>query len=201
MEHIITQTWAAKLPFRSRYPTSKVVSFLLSEARVIPPLRPMRVLDLTYGQGIWWDALKHRVVVAGLDVRRLDWVVKPKCFFESMAQRWRLIERDILDCLGGRPDVVAVDPPFQRERRGREISGRVHYREELSFGPPQQIIEAAADAARHYGAPMIVHYRERFIPKNFEVVVEAWWKPFLPNVDKYDYKNWWGVLRPRGGDR
>ena len=195
---VVDQREAAKLPFHSRYPSSKLVAWLLDRAGLLKPFKPLRVLDLTYGQGIFWDAIAHRVVVAGFDVKRLEWVTTPRCFFEAPAQDWKRYSSRIRECLH-RVDLVVVDPPWQKcvkgnGCRGRGIGGRYHYRVSHATGSPQSILIAAADAAAYYNTPLLVHYKERWIPQDFNLLVETWWKPFLPNVDKYDYKNWWGIL-------
>lgn len=193
----LSQAEAARLPFRSRYPSSKLVAWLLAEAGVLRPLQPLRVLDLTYGQGIWWHAIRGRVAIAGLDVRRLNWVVKPRCFILSPAQEWRGARARLEECLGGPPDLVAVDPPWQECIKGNGCqASRRHYRVTAAIGSPESILEAAADAARAYRAPLLVHFRERWVPEGLNPVIEVWWKPFLPNVDKYGYRNWWAVLKP-----
>ena len=186
----------------ARYPIGCVVRDLLARAGVLRPLQPLRVLDLTYGQGIWWTALPQ-ARVAGFDVKRLDWRRRPRCFFRQPCQSWRLREREIAECLGGHPDLVAVDPPWEKcvngnGCRGREIGGRYHYRASQAVGSPESILEAARQAAEYFSAPLLVHYEAPWRPEGFTVAVEVWWKPFLPNVDKYGYRNWWAVLRPAG---
>ncbi|MEB2836680.1 MAG: hypothetical protein GSR80_000627 [Desulfurococcales archaeon] len=200
---VVDQREAARLPFRSRYPSAKLVAWLLSEAGLLRFGEPLRVLDVTYGQGVFWDALKGRVLVAGFDIKRLGWVVRPRCFFEAPAWAWRYRVDEVEACLGGGPGLIAVDPPWEECAkgngcRGREPGARYHYRVSRAVGRPQLILEAAASAALHWSARLLVHYKERWVPEGFAVVVEAYWKPFLPNVDKYGYRNWWGVLAPRG---
>ena len=75
----------------SKYPVSCVVRDLLDAAGLLLFGKPLRVIDLTYGQGIWWYALKGKAIVAGFDPARLSWRVRPRCFFNSYAQRWPLL--------------------------------------------------------------------------------------------------------------
>jgi hypothetical protein len=184
----------------ARYPTSCVVRDLLARSGLLKPLQPLRVLDVTYGQGIWWMTLPQARVY-GIDVKKLEWKRRPACFLQAPAWAWRSHAGEVEECLRGRPGLIAVDPPWQECVRGngcqgREIGGRYHYRVSAAVGSPEHILEAATEAARHYRAPLLVHYETRWVPEGFRVVVETWWKPFLPNVDKYGYRNWWGILAP-----
>jgi len=190
----ITQQQAARLPFRSRYPSAKMVAGLLGHAGLLRPLEALRVVDLTYGQGIWWDALPQ-AAVAGYDVKQLSWVRRPRCFWQAPAWTWRYYIAEIEKCLGGHPNVIAVDPPWQTTRRGREPGGRYHYRVSRAFGSPQMILDAAAAAATYWHVPVLVHYKEQWIPDGFNVLVEAWWRPFLYRAGQ-DYRTWWGMIQP-----
>ena len=60
---VIDQREAQKWPGRG-YPTSKMVVYMLREAGLLRPLKPLRVVDMTFGQGIWW---------MGLQQARMNW--------------------------------------------------------------------------------------------------------------------------------
>jgi len=193
---VVSQIEVQRWPGRG-YPSSKLVLYLLREAGLLKPFERLRVVDMTFGQGVWWMSLPQ-ARIAGFDVRRLDWKRRPSCFFQQPCQSWRLRVAEIEECLGGQPDLVAVDPPWERCVKGNGCRGRgarYHYRASRAVGPPESILEAARQAALYWGVHLLVHYETRWIPAGLKPVVELWWKPFLPNVDKYDYRNWWAVLR------
>ena len=184
----------------ARYPSSCIVVQLLDEAGLLRPLQPLSILDLTYGEGRFWAALSQ-AVVAGFDVRRLGWVRRPRCFWRAPAQHWQRYTSEIEECLAGRPQLIAVDPPWQRWQRGREVGGRYYYRAANAWGAPEEILRAAAEAAQHWQAPLLVHYATRWLPPGFTPVVEMWWRPWfhLLNKKASNYKSWWAVLRPGRG--
>jgi len=146
------------------------------------------VLDLTYGRGTWWSEAPQAVVY-GVDVRRLDWVRALRCFRLAPAQSWRQFADDVVKCLGGPPQVVAVDPPWGAEG-GLLRSLRPHWQK--STGSPHSIVKAALDAARHFGAVALVKWRERLSGVN--VLAEVCTKS--PLAAKRDYTAWWAVIRP-----
>ncbi len=190
----VTQERASRLPFRSRYPTAKLIAWMLAEAGLLRPFQPIRVIDITFGQGVFWHALRSKVVVAGVDVRRLDWAVRPRCFIEQPAQRWKKWLQEALDCLGGRVDLVVVDPPSQEWRRGREVGGRYHYRASRALGRPEGILEAGLGLARELGVPLLYHWKE---PLGREHIVgPVAFRPFfhLLNQRAARYRSYFGVL-------
>lgn len=140
----------------AKAPSSCVVRDLLREAGLLRPLQPIRVLDMTYGQGVFYVAFNARV--AGFDVKRLEWRVKPALFYQEPCWAWRRRLDEILRVLGG-VDVVAVDPPWANWYGTRSRKARMHYSQ--AVGTPMDIIErCGAAAARLLGVPMLYHYAE-----------------------------------------
>ena len=193
LDQVEVQRWPGRGP-----PTARLVVRLLGWAGLLRPLQPVRVLDLTYGQGVWWLGLPQ-AVVAAFDARRLEWRRRPRCFIQAPAQHWQHYASEIEECLGGSPpDLVAVDPPWQQHRRGREPGGRTYYRATAAIGSPEQILQAGAEAAAHWGVPLLVHYATRWLPPGFIPAVEAYWRPwfYVMNPRAEGYRSWWAVLRP-----
>jgi len=166
---------------------SRIVLTLLVQAD-IDILTPIRVLDLTYGKGTWW-AEAPQVAVYGVDVRRLDWVRMPRCFRLATAQSWRQFVDDVVKCLGGPPQVVAADPPWGAEG-GLLRSLRPHW--QRAVGNPYSIIKAALNAAKHFGAVVLLKWRERL--SNVDVLAEVCTK--TPLAAKKSATAWWAVIRP-----
>jgi len=165
---------------------SRIVLTLLARAG-IDVLSPIRALDLTYGRGTWW-AKAPQTAVYGVDVKRLDWAKAPRCFRLAPAQRRRELAGDVVRCLGGPPQVVAVDPPWGAEG-GLLRALRPHW--QRAMGSPQSIIQAALGAARHFGAVALVKWRERL--PGLDVLAEACTK--TPLAAKRGATAWWAVVR------
>ena len=177
-----------------RYPYGAMVYLLLEEAG----LRPSVVLDLTYGLGKFWSCNRPRIL-AGYDIRRLPWIVPPDFFREApaWAARWDLREGRV-----PRPDLIAVDPPWQRCRkgsgcRGYEVGGAWWFRVSRALGTPELILDTAARIAGSLGVPLLVHYEEPWVPPGFVELVSVWWRPSLPRA-REGYRTWWGILVSRG---
>jgi len=166
---------------------SRIVLSLLARAG-IDVLSPVRALDLTYGRGTWW-AEAPQAAVYGVDVRKLEWVRAPRCFRLATAQMWRQFADEVVQCLGGSPQVVAADPPWGAEG-GLLRSLRPHW--QRAAGSPHSIIKAALDAARHFGAVALVKWRERL--PGVDVLAEACTKS--PLATKRAATAWWAVVRP-----
>jgi len=185
----------------SKYPVSCVVRDLLGQAGLLRPFEPVRIIDLTYGQGIWWYALKGKAIVAGIDIRKLDWVVRPRWFKISLAQAWDNWIEEALKALGGRVDIIAVDPPWQEcirgnGCRGREIGGRYHYRASRAIGNPELILESARRLAGRLGAPLLYHFKHPLGGEHLAGPVA--FRPFfyLLNPKAAEYRSYFGVIQP-----
>jgi len=166
---------------------SRIVLSLLARAG-IDVVSPIRVLDLTYGRGTWWTEAPQAAVY-GVDVRRLDWAKAPRCFRLAPAQSWRQFADDVVQCLGGPPQVVAADPPWGAEG-GLLRSLRRHWQK--STGSPESILRAAFDAAMHFGAVALVKWREKLA--GVGTLAEICTK--TPLATKREYSAWWIVARP-----
>jgi len=140
---------------------SRIVLMLLTRAGV-DVLSPLLVLDLTYGRGTWW-AEAPQAAVYGVDVRKLDWARAPRCFRLAPAQRWREFANDVVQCLGGPPQVVAADPPWGAEG-GLLRSLRRHWQKSIGsrVHPPRGV--RRCQTLRRSGAGEVegeAHRRER----------------------------------------
>ncbi len=177
----------------ARYPSSCIVVGLLGDAGLLRPLQPLRVLDLTYGRGMFWAAAN--TVVVGFDIRILDWVVEPRCFWGKPAWAWKYYADDIEECLGGPPDLVAVDPPWS----ARGSSTRRYYGLDRAVGDVASILEAAREASMHYNAALLVHLKDRWVPESHVILAELYWEPLTRymNRSRNGPYTWWGVLEPR----
>lgn len=123
----------------------------------INPDKGLKVLDLTYGQGLFWFKFPN-IRIVGFDVRKLQWKVAPTCFVQDKAQNWYLYRDYIVDCLGGNPDIVAVDPPFSKRLSG-SMYDKTHYYESFAEGTVEEIIESALEAGRYFKSLVLIRYR------------------------------------------
>lgn len=180
-----------------RYPTSCIVRDLLNEAGLLEFAKPLRVIDVTYGQGIFWAVLRSKVVVAAVDIKRLDWRVRPRCFIQAAAQKWRAWLREALECLGNQVDIVAVDPPWQKWRRGREPGGRYHYRASRALGTLESILKAGIELAAYLNAPLLYHWREPLAQYEYLAGPVAF-RPYfyIINPRAANYRSYFGVVAP-----
>lgn len=176
----------------AKYPSSCLVRRLLNAVGLLQWGSMLRVLDLSYGEGRFWAALRSKVVVVGFDIAQLRWVVPPRYFVNDSALNWRRYEAMIERVLGGQPDLVVADPPFSPYDRGWER--RRHYRERCSIS---EILTGAEKAAQYYNAPLLIHFSGRYIPYGFQVIVELWWKPWS-SLSRIPRPTWWGILAPTG---
>ncbi len=175
----------------ARAPVSCLILDMVREVGV--PLETW--FDATYGEGRFYITFRPRVLV-GADVRVLEWRVKPDAFILAPVwASWRYLKK-----LGVKPDVYVLDPPWQEcvkgnGCRGREWRGRYHYRASWAIGSPEVILREGVKAAERLGARyLIVHWREEAYPEGWRLLKSVRFKPFLPNVDKYGYTSWFGIL-------
>ena len=165
-----------------RLPYSCIVVELLNNAGLLDLNKKLRVLDLTYGEGKMWYHLPNAYVV-GFDIARLEWKRPPQEFYNTSASNWK-------KKVGDRSfDIVAVDPPFIAYHRGDE-KRRHYYNGSSSIG---MLLREADKAARYYNAYLLVHFIWKAVPFGYDVVAEAWAKPF-PYRPRY--ATWWGLMRP-----
>lgn len=135
----------------AKYPSACVVRDMLREAELLKPLRPIRVLDLTFGQGVFYAAIN--AIVFAFDIQRLDWVTKPYMFYQKPCWAYRRYLDEIGDV-----DVVVIDPPWaQWDHRGSRRA-RNYYSEAL--GRPEDILMCGINAAHDLGKPLLYHWRE-----------------------------------------
>lgn len=169
---------------KCRYPYGAMVWLLLQEAG----LEPSVVVDLTYGLGKFWSCWRPSYLV-GYDVRRLDWVVDPDEFHQAPA--WSALHH-VVDGRVPRPELVVVDPPWQRGPRsvGRRNG---HFRVSNGLGSPTVILESAARLSGMVGVPLLVHFGDRWVPQGFTSLAEVYWRPSLSRASP-DYRTWWGIL-------
>jgi len=165
---------------------SRIVLSLLARAGV-DVLSPIYVLDVTYGRGEWWRDVPQAVIYA-VDPYRWDWVKRPKCYKKAPVQTWRRWASEVVECLGAKPQVVAVDPPWGDGNRWFSGSRPMWAR---PFGPPEDILRAGLEVARHFGALALVRWKE---PLASNVVVETCTKS--PLKREGDVTAWWGVVKP-----
>ena len=164
------------------YPSSCLVRRLLGEAGLFKPFHHLRVLDLTFGQGIFYYSFRNSVQVYGFDIRRLEWVVKPYRFYNASCDKWR---KQLPDTGF---DLVVVDPPFSPYKRGQEK--RTHYRDNGSIS---LCLVEALKAAEHYHTPLLVHFMWRTQPYGFRVLSEAWYQGWS-RLSRIPRPTWFGVL-------
>lgn len=184
------QKWFSRCP----YPYGTMVMLLLEEAGLHPGI----VIDLTFGLGKFWSCWRPKYLI-GYDIRRLHWVVEPNEFHQTVS--WAALHH-VRDRRVPRPDLVAVDPPWQRCKSGNgcrglrfEVGGAWWFRVSKGVGTPELILESAARLAEETGVPLLVHFEDRWVPRGFSVLVEVFWRPSLSKASP-DYRTWWGVLAP-----
>ena len=158
----------------SRYPVSCLIKDLLCGAGVAcgPDYRGLKVLDLTFGEGRFWKAFDglFRPYIVGIDIRKLKWHVRPDMFYRDEAWDWRVhVYRPIW-----RADLVVADPPWSPYRRGNDR--RKHYDMHSMVGTPLGILRAGLAAAKHFRCPLLVHYKERWVPDGTRVLTETWFQ-------------------------
>ena len=169
----------------ARAPVACLVAKLARHA-LSKSLRELMVLDLTYGYGLFYLAERPRFIIAfDPNVETvLEWRVAPDLYIPQPAWKWKLILE-----LGIRPDLIVVDPPWTRQPNSRRrIYGWI-------LGTERLILEAAAQASRHYNAPLLVHYETRWVPDGFTVLAELWFRAIYRARNR-DRATWFGVLKP-----
>lgn len=165
------------------YPSSCLVRNLLKEAGLFKPFQYLRVLDLTFGQGVFYYSFKSSVQVYAFDIRRLNWVTKPYRFYQASCDKWKKqLPSD------ARFDLVVVDPPFTPHVHRR----RGHYRDNGSIS---LCLVEALKAAEQYNAPMLIHFMWRTQPYGFKVLSEAWYQGWS-RLTRMPRPTWFGVLAP-----
>ncbi len=176
----------------AKYPSSCVIRDLLARAGLLKPFRQLHVLDLTYGRGLFWKTMPQAVIFA-FDIRRLDWVRRPKCFVRAAAWAWKHYINNIAECLGN-IDLVVADPPWVV----KGTSTRRHYGLDRAFGSVWHILNAAAEAARYFNSYLLLHLKDRYKPEGFAIVSQIYFLPMTRylNLHKPNPYTWWGVLAP-----
>ena len=137
--------------------------------------------------------LRERVYLVGIDIRKLDWHVKPDRFYQTAAWRWRhVVEPD------EKFNLIVVDPPFSPWRRGQEK--RTHYHIHNMLGDPYTIIKYGVEAARHYQAYLLIHLHKKYIPKGFKVLHEIYfqglWRKHNNQAQIKPYQTYFTILKP-----
>jgi len=169
----------------AKYPVSCVVRDLLSDAGLLKPFERFKVLDLTYGQGIFWYALPQAVVV-GFDVKELKHVREPYLFYHDDCGKWWMYLTPLIWSF----DLVVADPPWAKYA----FRTRKHFKGD---GEEERILNIGKWVSEVFHAPLLVHYKERWVPEGFEVVKEVWFQG-RHRYSKKPKPTWFGVLR-RGG--
>jgi len=170
-----------------RFPTSCVVRHLLVAANLLKPLGTLTVWDMTFGEGRFW-VLIPQVRVIGWDIRKLKWYRLPFQFFKQPCWAWRYEEPS------PHPDLVAIDPPWSRWQRGGR--DRAHYWINKMEGTPEHILNYCGKAAsEHFGVPLLVHYKDRWVPDGFRIVTEVWYQAVVRNM-KMPKPSWFAILEP-----
>ena len=168
--------------FCAKYPSSCVVRMLLKDAGLFKPFKTIKVLDLTFGQGIFYYSFKSVVQVYGFDIKRLNWVTKPYKFFNMSCDKWKKkIDEDHFD-------LIVVDPPFSPYDRGWER--RLHYKDN---GNISLCLTEALKAAEKYNAPMLIHFIWKIIPYGFKPIVEVWFQGWS-RLTKMNRPTWFGII-------
>ncbi len=164
-----------------KYPSACLVRDLLTESGLIKPFSEFKVLDLTFGRGIFWAALPQAKVFA-FDIRKLDWVRKPYRFFHESCKNWkkRLANHKF--------DLVCADPPFSPYHRGNDAR-KYYYERDIAL-----ILYEAIKAAEYYQAPLLVHFLAKLQYHNTEVMTETWFQG-RSRYAKMPRPTWFGVLR------
>jgi len=165
---------------------SRIILSLLAKAGV-DVLSPIYVLDMTYGRGEWWRHVPQAVVYA-VDPVRWEWVRDPKCYRKALAQEWHKWIDDVEKCLGAKPQVVAVDPPWG-PYGGLLRSLRPMWSK--AIGSPIAILRAGLEVGRYFGALVLVRWRERL--SNYTVLAEACTRTPLATREM---TAWWGIVKP-----
>lgn len=164
------------------FPVSCVIRDLLREAGILKPFRPLKVLDLTFGEGRFWGAIPQ-AKVWGFDIVNLKWYRRPYVFFLESCENWRKRVGHL------RFDLVVVDPPFMAYRRGQER--RRHY---VDRGMLPLILNEGRKAAEYFKCPLLVHFMWKVVPFGFDVIAEVWFKPVTRFLNVSN-PTWFGVLR------
>jgi len=174
-----------------KYPYGMMIRLLLETIR----LKPKKVVDLTFGEGKFWSCYKPEYLI-GYDIRKLKWIIKPDKFIKAPA--WAALYH-IIDNKIPKPELIAVDPPWQQKTRGKgkkiRYGGKWWYSTSKMVGTPKIVLEAATKLSGKLKIPLIIHYKNRWVPNNFKVLIEVFWNPNLPNT-RQDYKTWWGIIMP-----
>ena len=179
MKYIRAPARVLRNPCRSNY--ARWTRRLLEP--ILDSKKRFEVLDLTFGRGRMWGCLEHKVSIVAFDIEKWPWEVVPQEFYKYPAWKWRVF----LDGTRGF-DIVAVDPPWAT-RRGYEKYGRQEFQSLL--GSPRLILEVAVQAARHYKAYLVVHWKTEYKPTGFREV-----NAFFTQVSIMGRltRSYWGLL-------
>jgi len=167
----------------SVYPSSCIVRDLIARAGLFKPFETLSVLDLTFGQGLFYYSFRNKAKVFGFDVQRLDWVVKPYRFYKASCDKWGKMLPD-----GITFDLVVVDPPFSPYRRG--WGKRHHYRDNCSIS---RCMYEAMKASEKFKTPILIHFFWKTIPYNYETIVETWFQGWS-RLTKLPRPTWFGIV-------
>ena len=174
-----------------KYPVSCLIFDLISNVLDVFHRRIV-ILDLTYGEGRFYKAFGvFKPYIIAIDIRKLNWHVVPDEFYLTAAWRWKHVVNH------KKVDLVVVDPPWMEWRRGSE--GRYHYSVYNIVGSPLSILNAGFEAAIHYNAYILIHYKERVTHEKFDLLNEIWFRgrSRLANLSR---PSWFGILKLRRGD-
>lgn len=173
----------------ARIPVSCIVHAVVHNAGLA--LGRLTVFDVTYGEGRFYAAERPELLI-GADIAVLSWVVEPDVFIRKPVwTSWKVVKR-----LGVKPNMVVVDPPWSE----RGSSRRRHHGIESALGTPKVILRYAVEACINLDVEyMLIHYRERYVPKGFELVSELLFVPVTRYLNnKLKMTTWFGVVRRLG---
>lgn len=134
----------------SRYPYS---CFFCDVLRL---LDAKKVLDLTYGEGRFYQACKSEVHVTGIDIVKHEWAVEPDIFIQDDAfLAVKKLKREY--------DVAVIDPPFDTEPNNHNPRKDVYYASSNSWNIHKlvQLIKLA----KAYVAPTVI---VKYLPKEWD---------------------------------
>jgi hypothetical protein len=132
----------------------------------------LRVLDLTYGVGRFYRLCRNKIdLLIGVDVIKYGWEVKPDIFLNVDAVT--LIHR-MLDGFYLPFNLIVVDPPWSREKRGKASSqlGISSMPYHVRSKPSETIINKALTLAEKRHVPLLYRYKQK-LPCNHMVYARA----------------------------
>ena len=168
----------------SMFPVSCLIRDMLVEVGILKPFKPIRILDLTFGEGRFWAAIPQ-AEVWGFDIRKLRWCRKPYVFFNESCENWK--KHDVI--IRNKFDLVVADPPFMAYRCGQER--RRHYEDN---GDLPMILNECRKASEYFDAPLLIHFMWKCVPYGFRVLTERWFQGYA-RVLKQPRPSWFGVIK------